>query len=190
MKIYKFRVLFESKEEIFRDIEIKSTQNFYELHEMIVAAFGFDNSQMASFYLSNEQWDKGQEITLFDMQMAEDETTDPVLVMEDIQLKTQVKGLGEHFLYSYDFLDMKSFFVELLNMEEEKPAAFYPKVVYTQGEIPKPEPESEDVVEIDKSNMSEEELANALLAEAGFGDEGDEMGGEEFDSLDGYDEFI
>jgi len=189
MNIYKFRVLFESKEEIFRDIEIKSTQNFFEFHDMIVAAFDFDNSQMASFYLSNDQWDKGQEITLFDMQMNEDETTDPVLVMEDIQLKTQVTGLGEHFLYSYDFLDMKSFFIELLSIENEKPGTFYPKVVYSQGEIPKPEPE-EEVVEVDKSKMSEEELANQLLAEAGFGDDGDEMGEDQFDSLDDYEEYM
>ena len=187
MNIYKFRVLFDSKEEIFRDIEIKSTQNFFEFHEMIVASFGFDNSQMASFYLSNEQWEKGQEITLFDMQMNEDETAEPVLVMEDLQLKTQINGLGDHFLYSYDFLDMKSFFIELLSMEEEKPGAFYPKVVYSQGELPKPEPEN--IVEVDKSNMSEEELANALLAEAGFGDEGNEMNEDKFDSLDDYEEY-
>lgn len=186
MNIYKFRILFDSKKEIFRDIEIKSTQNFYEFHEIIVAAFGFDNSQMASFYLSNEEWEKGQEITLFDMQMNEDETTEPVLVMEDIQVKSHVKALGEHFLYSYDFLDMKSFFIELLSIEDEKPAAFYPKVVYSQGEIPKAEPE---VIEVDKSNMTEEELANALLAEAGFGNEGDEMGGDNFESLDDYEEY-
>ena len=59
MSIYKFRVLLESKEEIFRDIEIKSTQNFFDFHEMIVASYGFDNSQMASFYLSNSDWEKG-----------------------------------------------------------------------------------------------------------------------------------
>ena len=71
MSIYKFRILLESKEEyeIFRDVEIKSTQNFDDLHEIIVAAYGFDNLQMASFYVSNDEWEKGQEISLFDMQI-------------------------------------------------------------------------------------------------------------------------
>jgi hypothetical protein len=188
MNIYKFRVLFDSKEEIFRDIEMKSTQNFEEFHEIIVAAFGFDNSQMASFYLSNEQWDKGQEITLFDMQMAEDETTELVLVMEDIQVKTQIKGLNDHFLYSYDFLDMKNFFIELLSVSEEKKSAFYPKVVYSQGEIPAPKAEEKE--EVDKSDMTEEELASALLAEAGFGDEGDDLDSNNFESLDDYEEYM
>mgnify|MGYP003896103119 CR=1 FL=1 len=49
MSIYKFRVLLESEEDIYRDIEIKSTQNFFDLHEIIVASFGFDNEQMAAF---------------------------------------------------------------------------------------------------------------------------------------------
>ncbi len=142
MIIYKFRVLFDSKEDIFRDIEIRSTQNFEEFHEIIVAAFGFDNSQMASFYLSNDQWDKGQEITLFDMNMGEEENSEPLLVMEDLQVKSQIKGIGDHFLYNYDFLDIKSFFIELLEISDEDKNAFYPKVVYTQGEIPTPKPKS------------------------------------------------
>jgi len=189
MIIYKFRVLFDSTEDVFRDIEIRSTQNFEEFHEIIVAAFGFDNSQMASFYLSNDQWDKGQEITLFDMQLGEEDNSDPIMVMEDIQVKSQIKAIGDHFLYSYDFLDMKSFFIELLEISDEDKNAFYPKVVYTQGEIPAPKPEEKT---INKDNLSDEELANALLEEAGFGEEGDEFGDgtENFDSLDDHEEYL
>ena len=109
MSIYKFRVLLESDDDIFRDIEIKSTQNFDDLHEIIVAAFGFDNSQMASFYLSNDDWEKGQEITLFDMQI-EDDQQEKVLVMSETSINSQINCVGGHILYSYDFLNMHNFF--------------------------------------------------------------------------------
>ena len=179
MSIYKFRVLLESEEEIFRDIEIKSTQNFFDFHEIIVAAFGFDNEQMASFYLSNDDWEKGQEITLFDMMI--DENQEPkVLVMADTIINTQTNCVGDHLLYAYDFLNMQNFFIELIEITvKEEKDAFYPKVVYTQGEAPKPkqEPIPED--------LSEEEMANELLKGAGF----DEDGSDPNDIFEGFDDF-
>jgi len=177
MSIYKFRVLLESKEEIFRDIEIKSTQNFFDFHEMIVASYGFDNSQMASFYLSDSDWEKGQEITLFDMQIDENQN-DKVLVMSDTAINTQTTSVGDHLLYAYDFLNMQNFFIELIEITvKEDPKAFYPKVVYTQGEAPKQE------VVLD--GMSEEEVANELLKDAGFGEEGEDPN----DIFEGFDDF-
>jgi hypothetical protein len=180
MSIYKFRILLESEDDIFRDIEIKSTQNFDDLHEIIVAAFGFDNSQMASFYISNDDWEKGQEITLFDMQVEED-NQEKMLVMADTIINTQVNCAGAHILYSYDFLDMTSFFIELMEIKvKEDGKAFYPKVVYSQGEVP--------TKKIDLTEMSEEEMANELLKDAGFSEDGDDPDDifEGFDDLENY----
>jgi hypothetical protein len=177
MSIYKFRVLLESKEDIFRDIEIKSTQNFDDLHQIILASYGFDNSQMAAFNLSNEEWEKGQEITLFDMQL-EDNATEKPLVMADTIINTQINGVGSHLMYSYDFLNMRNFFIELMEITvKEDPKAFYPKVVYTQGEAP--------VQEIDTTEMTEEDLANELLKDAGF----EEDGSDPSDIFEGFDDF-
>ncbi len=182
MSIYKFRVLLESKEEIFRDIEIKSTQNFFDFHEMIVASFGFDNEQMASFYLSNDDWEKGQEITLFDMQLDENQE-EKAIVMADTVINTQTNCVGNHLLYAYDFLNMKNFFIELIEITvKEDTDAFYPKVVYSQGEAPKPE--AEPIPE----GLSEEEMANELLKGAGFDEDGSDPNDifEGFDDLDDY----
>ena len=58
----KFRVLLDSekKEEIFRDILISDTDNFESLYHAILKSFNFKGDQMASFYVSNDDWDKGQ----------------------------------------------------------------------------------------------------------------------------------
>ena len=177
MSIYKFRVLLESEEEIFRDIEVRSSQSFFDLHEMIVASFGFDNSQMASFYLSNDTWDKGKEITLFDMQIDENQDNQ-TLVMSDTAIHSQTNCIGDHLLYAYDFLNMQNFFIELIEiLVKENTTAFYPKVVYSQGEIPK----QEAILE----GMSEEEVANELLKNAGFDEEGEDPN----DIFDGFDDF-
>ena len=61
--MYKFRVTFEDHDEVSRDIEIKSNQTFMDLHKAIQSAIGFDGAQLASFYMSNDYWVKGKEIT-------------------------------------------------------------------------------------------------------------------------------
>jgi len=179
MSIYKFRVLIEGEDTVFRDVEIKNTQNFEDLHEIIVASFGFDNSQMAAFYLSNEEWDKGQEITLFDMQVDEKQQ-EKVLVMGETILDSQINDIGAHLLYAYDFLNLQNFFIELIEIKTKEDAkAFYPRVVYSQGEAPAPK--------MDNTLMSEEDMADQLLKEAGFDNEGDD--GAEPDIFEGFDDF-
>ena len=61
--VYRFRVTFEDYDEVSRDIEIKSTLTFLDLHQTIQTSIGFDNSKPASFYMSNDNWIKGQEIS-------------------------------------------------------------------------------------------------------------------------------
>ena len=176
MPLYKFRVLFESNDDVFRDIAIKSTQNFHDFHEIIVAAFGFDNSQMASFYASNEDWEKGEEITLFDMQI-NDKSEEKPLVMSDTIIDTQANTLHDHLLYVYDFFNMQNFFIELIEItDKEDSKSFYPKVVYSQGEVPQ---QKEDL-----AALSQEEETNELLKSNGFGEEE-----EEDDIFEGFDDF-
>ena len=69
----KFRVLLDSKEnnEIFRDIIIGDNENFETLYKLILNAYNFSEQQMASFYMSNDNWDKGHEISLIDMSLGE-----------------------------------------------------------------------------------------------------------------------
>jgi hypothetical protein len=100
------------------------------------------------------------------------------LVMSDTVINTQITGVGTHLLYSYDFLNMSNFFIELLEITvKADPKAFYPKVVYTQGEAP--------AQEKDKSTMTEEDMANELLKDAGF----EEDGSDPSDIFDGFDDF-
>ncbi len=65
--IYRFRVILDAKEDIFRDIEIEDSATLEEFHDVIFQSFGFDGGEMAAFYKSDEQWEQGAEIPLFDM---------------------------------------------------------------------------------------------------------------------------
>ena len=67
--IYRFRIILDNDtdEDIFRDLEIRETDTLEDLHNIITQSFGFDGTEMASFYISNDTWDQGEEISLFDL---------------------------------------------------------------------------------------------------------------------------
>ncbi len=104
--IYRFRAILdhENKEDIFRDIEIRKTDTFEDLHNVLTQSFGFDGSEMASFYVSNDDWHQGQEIALFDMGQNEDIRMMNETIIEDVLDEDNTK-----LIYIYDFLNMWTF---------------------------------------------------------------------------------
>ena len=119
MGSYKFRVLLDNpnNEEIFRDITISSENTFSEFYDIIISAFFFNGDQLASFYVSNNSWDKGREISLMDMDTTEG--PDSPLTMNDSILKDLVISEDQKFILVYDFLKMWCFLIELIEIKSE-----------------------------------------------------------------------
>ena len=130
MTIYGFRVILDFKQaDIFRDIEISSEANFEDFHNSIVQAFALDTGEMASFYKSDEHWNQGDEISLFPVD-------DKAFVMGDWNLEQMCSEQGDKFLYIFDFLNMWTFYVELMEITEPKPGESYPTLIYSEGLMP------------------------------------------------------
>ncbi len=145
--IYRFRAILdhENKEDIFRDIEIRKTDTFEDLHNVLTQSFGFDGSEMASFYVSNDDWHQGQEIALFDMGQNEDIRMMNETIIEDVLDEDNTK-----LIYIYDFLNMWTFLVELGEIVEEARGTDYPNLLFVCGQVPSEAPEKQ--FEADQSN--------------------------------------
>ena len=132
--IYNFRVLVDTAEEedVFRDIAIESDAPFEHLHLAIQDAFGFDNSQMASFYLADEHWDRGQEIALMDVSTGED----AILSMATTPISQCIHEEQKRALYVFDFLLMWTFFVELIGTSKYDDSLGYPMLLMEFGKAP------------------------------------------------------
>lgn len=178
-KVYKFRVLIESEEEdVIREIEISDDQTFEELHEAIKKAFNFSGKQMASFYLSNDEWEKGKEIALVPMEVDAAEDGEEVLVMSDTKLKQLLKKPKTKLLYVFDFLLMWNFYIELLSISEPEKRAKYPRCIKKTGKAP-----AQNSKKISKLNDEDEEMLKEL--------KGDRKGGDVFNDeiFEGFDDF-
>ncbi|MCZ4409968.1 hypothetical protein O3Q51_14195 [Cryomorphaceae bacterium 1068] len=169
--IFHFRVLIDQTEEVFRDIQIKGSDSFDDLHQAIVEAFEFSGDEMASFYMSNEEWDKGEEITQMDMGGLGDEG---IKTMKDTPLDEMVFEEGEKLLYLYDFMRMWIFFVELVGVSTAKEDQTYPLVVLTVGDAPAEH--SKELVDSFPVDFDED-----------FEDPSEDEG---FENIDDYDEII
>jgi hypothetical protein len=134
MAILKFRVYFEEDESIYRDIAIRHTQTFRELHDSILKGYEFDNKHKATFFRSNDHWQRGREISL---EKYEKEYRVPPLLMDETTIGSEIRDPNQRFIYLYDFNKNWSFLVELINVsKEENPRLTYPALVRSEGIAP------------------------------------------------------
>lgn len=178
----KFRVLLDSEKdtEIFRDILIRDTDHFESFYKAIVNSFRFEGDQMASFYVSNDQWDKGHEISLMDMTYDDDSVDSPAAVMKNAVIKDFLEEPDQKFILVYDFMRMWIFLIELIGYEKEGPEV--PQVLMSVGMAPPEDSRSAS----DNEDLFAGEMNDEEDDEFGFNEFDDEYGD---DDLAGYDEY-
>lgn len=134
MAILKFRVYFEEDDSIYRDVAVKHTQTFLQLHQVILKAYEFDSKHQATFYRSNDHWQRGREISL--EKYDKSYKVEPLL-MSDTVIRSEIFDPNQKFIYVYDFVKNWSFLVELINVAKEDSSKLdYPAVVKVEGIAP------------------------------------------------------
>jgi hypothetical protein len=130
--VYKFRVILDAEEDIFRDIAILSDDTLEDLHNAIFNSFGFDGMEVASFYTCDDTWNQEDEIPMFDSGDVPGEQK----TMSDYQLEDLFDKQNTKIIYVYDFINMWTFLVELAAIEEQIPGNIYPETIFSHGEMP------------------------------------------------------
>lgn len=132
MAILRFRIYLEEDDSVYRDVAIRHKQLFLNLHQAILKAYEFDNKHQATFYRSNDSWQRGKEIT-FEKYPNKSYKVEPLL-MQNTTIGSEIFDPNQKFIYVYDFVKNWSFQVELINVsKEENPRLEYPAIVRTEG---------------------------------------------------------
>ena len=175
MAILRFRVYFEEDDSIYRDIAIKHTQSFFELHEAILKAYEFDSKHDATFFRSNENWQRGREITL---EVYDRTYKAAPLLMKDTVIGSEIRNPAQRFVYAYDFKKGWSFLIELINVSKEESAkTTYPSTVRVEG-IPPSQYGTKSLLGERFADI--EEKYDLTKGTEGFGTEGEEGIGDDF----------
>lgn len=180
MALLKFRAYYEEDESVYRDIVIRHLQTFADLHQAILKAYEFDNKHQATFYRSNDSWQRGREITLekYDkLYQAEP------LIMSETSIGSEIKDPNQKFIFVYDFAKNWSFLVELINVSKEESAkTTYPSVTRIEGIAP---PQYGTKSLLGDKFLDIEEKYDLSAGAEGFGSEGVSDTASDDDSDDG-----
>lgn len=184
VNLFKFRVIMDTEQDVFRDIEIETESNFDSLHKAVLDAFDFEQGEMASFYLSDEEWSKGLEISLMDMGGVDEDS----LSMSTTILSDMVMKPGDKILYVYDFMRMWIFYIELMEVKKDKPSTIYPRVALAFGDAPSQDSkEFQDMFEADVVGGGAMDIDDLDDEEDEFGEDDNIFDEDEFDGSYTYD---
>jgi hypothetical protein len=154
-----------------RTIEIDSEATFFDLHNAIIEAVKYDNSQMTSFFICSDNWEKQQEITLVEMESSYEYDN---LVMEETRLEELLIDERQKLLYVFDMIAERAFFMELAEIITGKTLAKAKCVqsvgappVQTLGEEAFTVPTK---VSVDENFYGDEEFDIDEMDEEGFGE--------------------
>lgn len=131
--IYLFRIISDEKQDFYRDLVIDGSDTFLDFHTVMQKDLGYDPSMLASFFITNERWEKKQEITLIDMMQ---DPTVPVVTMDQVTLDEYVTEENQRMIYMYDFFSERAFFIELLEESDQASPRETPFIGHAQGDPP------------------------------------------------------
>ncbi len=163
--ILHFRLLSNDADDFIMEVEINENASFMDMHMFIQKSLDFDPSNMASFIITDSEWNKEKEISL--MKMADED--EDVLLMDETTLSEFIKGKKQRLLYVFDFFSERAFFMEVFNVIEG-------------------ESKGSELLKIEGSTPNQIEVEDIISAEDDFSiqDYDDDFGGEfeDMDSLD------
>ena len=156
--ILKLRIILDTEADVFRDVEIEMNAPLEHLHLATLDAFDWGNTlEMASFYKSNESWDRGDEIPLMSM-------SPELPSMESSTVAELLPSLESRGVYVYDYLRMWCFYLEPLALEEADTDIAYPRLMLEFGKAP--DPNSRQPEGLDDLSLLADEVEKVKKGEA------------------------
>lgn len=108
--VYKFKLVNDEVSHFSREIEIDPDASFFELRNAILDSVGYSKDEIDSFYICDEDWSRGEEVTLEDMGSSSDQD---IWLMADTPISQLVEDEGQRLIFTFDYLTERSFFMEL-----------------------------------------------------------------------------
>ena len=140
--IYRFIIISDEVDGFMREIQIDADAKFLELHKLILESCGYEDNQLTSFTICENGWEKGQEITLEEMDTDADEDC---YIMAETELSQFLEDEKQHLLYTFDMLAERMFFIELSEIISGKHLD-KPVVSRSQGNPPQQKMDFDDLM--------------------------------------------
>ncbi len=163
--IFKYRMLSDESDNFVRDFEVYPDMTLTEFHHFILEALEYDNC-MVSIFKSDAEWRPVEEFSEIDM--GEDMPGVP-RCMDNVTLMEVNNQFHDRLIYTFDMLNGRSYYLELIDMQRPQDDLTYPRVAFEHA----PTPDQYDPEATEESGSIFEEMMSDY---------------NEFDGDDGYDD--
>lgn len=131
--IYRIKFISDEVDGFVREIKIDSEASFLDLNRAVLASCGYPDDQMTSFYLCDDEWERGSQVTREDMGMGD--ADEDIYVMESTRLSELIEDEGQRLEFVFDPFGNRCFY---LDVKELIPGENLPEAVVSRskGEAP------------------------------------------------------
>ena len=128
-----FRIISNEDQEFYRDLVIDGSDTFLDFHHVLQENLDFDPTQLASFFITDNNWEKEKEITLIDMMQ---EAGAETLTMENVIMEQYFDDVNQRMIYVFDFFSERAFFMELIEYSDQVSPRKTPFIAQSVGDPP------------------------------------------------------
>lgn len=150
--IFTFQIVSQESQNFRLEVALGYNQSFFDFHTIIQKSVGFESHQLASFFVSDKRWKKLVEISMLDLGI----NGAAYYIMQKTRLSDLLQQTGQKLLYTFDFLNDRSFLIELTGIIMEKNLN-EPLVTLKQGDAPV-QVLGEDVTSEEQHEFNHEEV--------------------------------
>ena len=132
--LYKIKFISDEVDGFLREIKIDSDATFLDLNNIILQSCDYPDDQMTSFYICDEEWERGQQITREDMADPGQEDED-LYTMAKTPLTEFLEDEGQRMEFIFDPFSERTFYLDL---KEVIPGDHLktPELVRSKGDAP------------------------------------------------------
>lgn len=169
--IFRITLISDEIEDFVREYKIDADATFFDLHKVILESCQYQDREITSFFVCNEDWEKEQEIVLEDMGTSG--VDEDIYLMKETRLGDLLEDEKQRMMYVFDPLAERLFFMELTEITFGENLS---KAICTRGHGNPPEQYLDLTEEI---NTPEAQKKNLEIDEDFYGS--DDFSDEEFD---------
>ena len=111
--IYRFLLVSDEVDNFRREIKIDADATFFDFHKIIMNCNEYEEAEMTSFFICDEEWRRKQEITLVEMETDSDVDS---YVMEEEVLSDWLDEEKQKLMFVFDYFNDRGFYIELAEM--------------------------------------------------------------------------
>lgn len=112
--LFRFTIISDEVDEFLREIKIDADATFLDFCEAILASCNYEDDQVTSFYITNDEWEKQCEITREDMGFTPYD--EDVYTMDKTSLRSLLDDVPMRLKFIFDTFNNRAFYIELKEM--------------------------------------------------------------------------